>query len=84
MNSASHHRFDAERFARDVRSCRAALLLELRDVAKLVGGVAPSTIHRVEHGYSIPGPGLFMALCRWMDSSPWRYYIPPADDEVPV
>ncbi|MEM8720389.1 MAG: helix-turn-helix domain-containing protein [Cyanobacteria bacterium P01_G01_bin.39] len=60
---------DAERLANLVRSKRGNR--GLRETAKEIGNVSPSTISRVENGKT-PDMDTFLALCDWLE-------IPPAE-----
>ena len=60
---------NAERLANLVRSKRGSR--GLRETAKEIGNVSPSTISRVENGKT-PDMDTFLALCNWLE-------IPPAE-----
>ena len=60
---------DAERLANLVRSKRGSR--GLRETAKEIGNVSPSTISRVENGKT-PDMDTFFTLCDWLE-------IPPAE-----
>ena len=61
--------FNAERLANMVRSKRGTR--GLRETAKEIGNVSPSTISRVENGKT-PDMETFLALCHWLE-------VPPAE-----
>ena len=61
--------FNVERLANMVRSKRGTR--GLRETAKEIGNVSPSTISRVENGKT-PDMDTFFALCDWLE-------IPPAE-----
>ncbi len=60
---------NAERLANLVRSKRGSR--GLRETAKEIGNVSPSTISRVENGKT-PDMDTFLALCEWLE-------VPPAE-----
>ena len=60
---------DMEKLANLVRNKR--LTRGLRETAKEIGNVSPSTISRVENG-KIPDMDTFLALCDWLE-------VPPAE-----
>ncbi len=60
---------DTERLANLVRSKRGRR--GLRDTAKEIGNISPSTISRVENGKT-PDMDTFLALCDWLE-------VPPAE-----
>ena len=60
---------DTEKLANLVRSKRGNR--GLRDTAKEIGNVSPSTISRVENGKT-PDMDTFLALCDWLE-------VPPAE-----
>lgn len=60
---------NAERLANLVRSKRGSR--GLRETAKEIGNLSPSTISRVENGKT-PDMDTFLALCNWLE-------IPPAE-----
>ena len=60
---------DTERLASLVRGKRGSR--GLRDTAKEIGNVSPSTISRVENGKT-PDMETFLALCDWLE-------VPPAE-----
>ena len=55
---------DTEKLASLVRSKRGTR--GLRDTAKEIGNVSPSTLSRVENG-NIPDMDTFLALCDWLE-----------------
>ena len=61
--------FNAEKLANMVRSKRGTR--GLRETAKEIGNVSPSTISRVENGKT-PDMDTFLALCHWLE-------VPPAE-----
>ena len=61
--------FNAQRLANMVRSKRGSR--GLREAAKEIGNVSPSTISRVENGKT-PDMDTFLALCHWLE-------VPPAE-----
>ncbi|MGL5880887.1 MAG: helix-turn-helix domain-containing protein [Xenococcaceae cyanobacterium] len=60
---------DTERLANLVRGKRGSR--GLRETAKEIGNVSPSTISRVENG-KVPDMDTFLALCDWLE-------VPPAE-----
>ena len=62
-------RFNIEKLASLVRSKRGTR--GLRETAKEIGNVSPSTISRVENGKT-PDMDTFLALCNWLE-------VPPAE-----
>ena len=46
----------------------------LRDTAKEIGNVSPSTISRIEN-FKTPDLETFLALCNWMDINPNEFII---------
>ena len=61
--------FDAQKLANLVRSKRGRR--GLRETAKEIGNVSPSTISRIENGKT-PDMETFFALCHWLE-------VPPAE-----
>ena len=64
------HNLNAEKLANLVRSKRGNK--GLRETAKEIGNVSPSTISRVENGKT-PDMDTFLALCEWLDVSPAEF-----------
>lgn len=69
---------DTEKLANLVRSKRG--LRGLRDTAKEIGNVSPSTISRVENGKT-PDMDTFLALCDWLEV-PAAELIKNTEDEA--
>lgn len=69
MKQKMKNHLNAERLANLVRSKRGNR--GLRDTAKEIGNVSPSTISRVENGKT-PDMDTFLALCDWLE-------VPPAE-----
>ncbi|MEL4898275.1 helix-turn-helix domain-containing protein [Crocosphaera sp. Alani8] len=61
---------NAEKLANLVRSKRGNR--GLRETAKEIGNVSPSTISRVENGKT-PDMDTFLALCEWLEVSPAEF-----------
>ena len=70
---------DTEKLANLVRSKRGNR--GLRDTAKEIGNVSPSTISRVENGKT-PDMDTFLALCDWLEVPPAELIKNTEDEEA--
>ena len=70
---------DTQRLASLVRSKRASR--GLRETAKEIGNVSPSTISRVENGKT-PDMDTFLALCDWLGVPPAELIKNTEDEEA--
>lgn len=70
---------DIERLANLVRSKRSSR--GLRETAKEIGNVSPSTISRVENGKT-PDMDTFLALCDWLEVPPAELIKNTEDEEA--
>ena len=70
---------DMEKLANLVRNKR--LTRGLRETAKEIGNVSPSTISRVENG-KIPDMDTFLALCDWLEVPPAELIKNTEDEEA--
>lgn len=59
--------FDGARLAERVREKRGSK--GLREAAKDIGGISPSTLGRIEKGH-VPDLDTFIRLCQWLEVSP--------------
>lgn len=69
---------NAEKLANLVRSKRGSR--GLRETAKEIGNVSPSTISRVENGKT-PDMDTFLALCNWLEVPPAELIVNTKDEE---
>lgn len=63
-------KLDMQRLSSLVRKHRGSR--GLRETAKEIGSISPSTLSRVENGRMMPDMETFLALCDWLE-------IPPAE-----
>ncbi|MEL7354497.1 MAG: helix-turn-helix transcriptional regulator [Cyanobacteria bacterium J06560_5] len=63
-------KLDMQRLSSLVRKHRGSR--GLRETAKEIGSISPSTLSRVENGKMMPDMETFLALCDWLE-------IPPAE-----
>ncbi|GAB3977809.1 hypothetical protein GCM10028806_39830 [Spirosoma terrae] len=52
----------------------------LRDVAKEIGGISPSTLSRIEQGH-VPDVETFIKICQWL-GEPTETFVIPANTSV--
>jgi transcriptional regulator with XRE-family HTH domain len=71
---AKHPKFGWKRFGRDLRECRIAADLSLRDIAGDVS-VSHPTWSRAENGRPVTVP-VFLKLCGWLGVDPQSYLRP--------
>ena len=64
--------FDIRNLAELVKKTRLSQKMGLREAAKKIGGVSPSTLSRVEKE-SVPDLDTYIRLCDWLGVSPDRF-----------
>lgn len=75
------HYLDTELLAALTRSQRGSR--GLREVAKEIGDVSPSTLSRIENG-KMPDMETFLLLCDWLEVPPAALIKRREEDQVPV
>jgi transcriptional regulator with XRE-family HTH domain len=71
-----NNRFDAVKFIAHFKARRGQT--GLRDVARQMGGISPSTLSRLERGSSLNGMDVFVKLCNWMGVPAGSFFIEAA------
>jgi transcriptional regulator with XRE-family HTH domain len=54
----------------------------LRELAKEIGGISPSTLSRIEQG-KMPDLDTFIRLCNWLEVSPNQFFEGEPNSEAP-
>lgn len=71
----SHSSLNTNLLASMVRTRRGEKVL--RDAAKEIGGISPSTLSRIEQGH-VPDVETFIKVCQWLGEPTETFVIPAA------
>jgi transcriptional regulator with XRE-family HTH domain len=55
----------------------------LRDAAKEIGGISPSTLSRIEQGH-VPDVETFIKVCQWLDEPTETFVVQPTEKSTEV